>query len=383
MACIWNVKYRPFFTKVVKGEDYIMDAIYPKLTRSAGKVYIIGGIMLMLIGVGITFGVGHDLFHYLFIDEPDLFESKSSSYEEGEWFTCDNNILFDYFASDDSGRYYLTNTNDGEYFGFYVRNKDIDKAEQICDETYDYLDGKRDDLSDVYLSGKGYMVEMSTSEQRYLRDYIEASGYEVEDYNLIYLTYRLETPWGLIVDNEGENNLFYMIVGLVLFISGIIMIIYFLSGGYKKNIKKSIKSYGILEELLDRDMSTAKQIGDYFVGTEHLVSCNIPGTIVIPYNVFVWVYVQVTKTKHTVYGIIPAGTSTSYQLVIYDRNKRKQMLNLKSQEQGDEIIQEMYGRAPYFLRGFNDNFANAVTNNFQSMVNAVDERRQQVIGGGY
>ncbi len=360
-----------------------MNVIYSKLKKSAGKVYIIGGIMLMLIGVGITFGIGHDLFHYLFIDEPDLFESKSSSYEEGEWFTCDNNILFDYFASDDSGRYYLTNTNDGEYFGFYVRNKDLDKAEQICDETYDYLDGKRDDLSDVYLSGKGYMVEMSTSEQRYLRDYIEASGYEVEDYNLIYLTYRLETPWGLIVDNEGENNLFYMIVGLVLFISGIIMIIYFFSGGYKKNIKKSIKSYGILEELLDRDMSTAKQIGDYFVGTEHLVSCNIPGTIVIPYNVFVWVYVQVTKTKHTVYGIIPAGTTTSYQLVIYDRNKRKQMLNLKSQEQGDEIIQEMYGRAPYFLRGFNDKFANAVTNNFQSMVNAVDERRQQVIGGGY
>ena len=67
--------------------------------------------------------------------------------------------MFDYFASDDSGRYYLTNTNDGEYFGFYVRNKDLDKAEQICDETYDYLDGKRDDLSDVYLSGKGYMVE--------------------------------------------------------------------------------------------------------------------------------------------------------------------------------------------------------------------------------
>ena len=84
-----------------------MNVIYSKLKKSAGKVYIIGGIMLMLIGVGITCGIGHDLFHYLFIDEPDLFESKSSSYEEGEWFTCDNNILFDYFASDDSGRYYL------------------------------------------------------------------------------------------------------------------------------------------------------------------------------------------------------------------------------------------------------------------------------------
>jgi hypothetical protein len=352
-----------------------MKEIYSALRKSAAKVYILGGIIFVLLGVVILFGICQNLFKYIFFDAPDLFETPSSQYAAGKWYTCDNNILYDYYCSDGKGRYYVTSTNDGEYMGFYVYNKKTDIADQISDGTYDYLDGIEESLPPIYLSGKGYIQEMDSTERRYFEDFFEAGGNDISEYKFVYYNFKMVTPIDLILDDDGDNNLFYVIIAVIMFLCGLTMIIYFLCGGYKNPIKKSMKKYGILEDVLVQDLAGATRIENALIGNKHVLFFAFPGTMVIPYDSLVWAYVMITTTKHTTYGI-PTGTTKSYQFIMWDRNHKKNLINIKSDTVGHQILDEMYRRAPYFFTGFNNDLASATDHGkFNSMIAAVDERR--------
>ena len=352
-----------------------MKEIYSQMRKSAFKIFILGGILVTLIGFAVTFGICQNLFKYIFFDTPDLFETPSSEYEDGKWYSCDNNILYDYYCSDDKGRYYVTSTNDGEYMGFYVYNKKTDIADQISDGTYDYLDGIETELPALYLSGKGYLTEMSATEKRYFEDFFEAGGADLSEYRFCYYNFKIVTPADTILDDNGDNNLFYFIVGIVLILAGIYMIFHFFFGGYKKPIKRYMKKYGILEDSLERDMSTATHIANAYIGNNHVLFYAFPGSIVMPYNELIWAYVEITTTKHTTYGI-PTGTSKSYQFIMWSRDHKKNTVTIKDDDKGHQILDEMYKRAPYFFTGYNSDLANAADQgNFGSMVQAVDERR--------
>ena len=352
-----------------------MEKIYKEIKKSAFKIYILGGLFFLLLGLVLFWGINNKLFRYVFVSAPDLFETPSSQYADGKWFTCDNNILYDYYASDDDGRYYVTSTNDGEYMGFYVRNNKTDIADKISDGTYDYLDGIETELPPIYLSGKGYLKEMSATERRYFEDFFEAGGANLDDYTFTYYNFYMVTPMSLLVNDEGDNNIFYSIVSLIFFICGAVLIINFITGGYKRAIKKSMAQHGVLEDVLERDMAYATRIGNAYIGDKHVLFYAFPGTIVMPYDSLIWAYVMITTTKHTTYGI-PSGTTKSYSFTMWDRNHKKNMVSIKDEAIGHQILEEMYCRAPYFFTGYNDDLANATDKgNYSSMISAVDERR--------
>ena len=134
-----------------------------------------------------------------------------------------------------------------------------------------------------------------------------------------------------------------------------------------------------MEDALDRDMETAVAISNSYVGDKHLLVYTPPTSIIIPYSALVWAYVQVTTTKHTTYGI-PTGSSKSYALILWDRNRNKNQINVKNEETGHKILDEMYRRAPYFFSGFTNDLADATDNGrFNSLIQAVDERREHVL----
>ena len=63
-----------------------------------------------------------------------------------------------------------------------------------------------------------------------------------------------------------------------------------------------------------------------------------------------------------------------------DRNRNKNQINVKNEETGHKILDEMYRRAPYFFSGFTNDLADATDNGrFNSLIQAVDERREHVL----
>ena len=125
-----------------KGE-IIMKEIMGKITKRAAGLFIGGGLIVLIAGSILFFFCFPHLFGYLFKSKPDLFEASSQDYEEDAWFSCNNNILFDYYCSDNYGRYYITATNDGKYFGFYVRDKDVERRTALPNRPMQYMTEKQ------------------------------------------------------------------------------------------------------------------------------------------------------------------------------------------------------------------------------------------------
>ena len=119
-----------------------MNQIMKDIKKKMFKVLVLGGLGFFAGGLILIALTCPHLFPYFFAKAPNLFETSSSEFKEDNWYKCDNNVLLDYYCSDESGRYYITTTDDGEYMGFYVYNNKTDLADQITDATYDYLDGK-------------------------------------------------------------------------------------------------------------------------------------------------------------------------------------------------------------------------------------------------
>lgn len=359
--------------------EFKMNQIYSRIKKSSAGLFIGGGLAFLLIAALIFIFVCSTFFKYFFADAPDLFSVPSSSYSTGDWYTCNNNILFDYYCSDEDGRYYVTATNDLEYFGFYVYKKDFDLADRITDGSYKFMNMETDAPPAEFISAKGYLQPMDPSEKRYFKQFFEHDDVTADDFDMKFYTFKPMTPWRALTDDNGDNNLFYFIVAIALAISGIFCIIHFITGGYKKSLKKSISTYGILPELLENDMNHAVNIQNAYIGSEHVLFAQAAGSKVIPYNALIWAYVMITTTKHTTYGI-PTGTSKSYQLIFFDRNKRKIFFNVKDEAIGHQMLDAIFARAPYIFCGFSEELASATNNGrFDEMVRAVDERRSHTV----
>ena len=355
-----------------------MNQIMKDIKKKVFMVYVLGGLGFFVGGLLIMAVSCPHLFPYFFAKTPNLFETSSSEFKEDNWYKCDNNVLLDYYCSDESGRYYITTTDDGEYMGFYVYNNKTDLADQITDATYDYLDGKTDSLPSMSISGKGYLAKMEQSEERYFREFFEYDGKSIEDYKVCFYTFRLVTPWKIITDDNGHSD-FYVWLGMMLSVLGIVFIILFLTGQYKREMSKNMKNYGILPESLDQDMMRAYHEDIAYIGEKYVVFASTYGGFVIPYNCLIWAYVEITNTTHRTYGI-KTGTTKSYNIVIWDNNGKKNTVTIKDEERGHRIIDQIYARAPYFFRGYNDELANATDNGrFGDLLRAVDERRNEFI----
>lgn len=356
-----------------------MDTIYSKIKHKAIAVYIIGGMFALLFGFILLYYSNSEFFKYFFAKAPDLFQASSSEYKDSDWFSCNNNLLYGCFAENKHGKYYITSTNEGEYFGFYVYKSETELADSISEDTFDLLDGKTDEQSKNYLSGKGYFVDMDVSEEKYFNDYFNYGDNSASDYKLIYKVFYLTKPTNLIFSGHNGSDITMFILGACLFVGGIASIISFIAGGYKKGLKKSMLQYGILDEVLERDMQNFTSLYDKaFFGQEHILLVSHVGHV-IPYDQLVWAYYKVTNTKHTVYGVIPAGTTTSYQLVFYNRRHVNYEYQVNDELEAKDILEKLKSYAPYVLIGYSEEIANLANNGqYRQLINAVDEQKRKV-----
>ena len=347
-----------------------MDKIYKEIKKNSFKFHIGAGIGMILIGILAFFIDCPKLFPYFFYSKDKLSSLSSSEFEDGKWCTCDCNILFDYYAYNDDGRSYLAINQDGEYYGFFVNNNKTDVADEIADATYDFFDGKAP-LSSKSLKGKGYITEMDSKEKDY---FIEFFGDQFEEYHVKYYTFHMVTAWSLITNEGGFRVFMFMIIGVVLVVWGFYLIISYILGAPKKAFKKATEEYNVNMDLLENDMHFAKQIGKAYIGNNYTIFFSGTKVGIMPHDLLVWAYLRKIVTQNKTYGI-KTSTSTTYRLELWDRNKKMNNVDVKSEELANQILDEMHTQAPHFLLGYTQEIADAANGRYDELVAFVDDRK--------
>ncbi len=351
-----------------------MGEIRKKMRRKAFAGHIIGGLAVVLVSV-FLFAVWVSDFTDYFIFAKDLFKQNSRTIQTRTFYKCKNNYILDYYGSDDKGYYCIIpikGTDDTNTFmGFYVGQKDFDKVEQIMKETWKY--NENGTIPSTYLSYRGYVYDMTSTEREYFIDWFEEAKFQQEDIDkLCYKTF-VPVPAGEMVG----DYFFPVAICTILFLVGVWMVLSYLTGFYSRKVRKTVKERNLSGQQVEYDLSTGEHYKKVDIGKRYTMVYG--GTPQLFVNAdFVWAYLNIQRTRHMLYGVIHTGTSTTYTVNIISCDGEVHQIAVSSQQAGDEIVTGLGMAAPYMLIGYDEQLMHLKDNNFSEMLRIVDKRKQDL-----
>lgn len=186
------------------------------------------------------------------IKGPQDFSSLSLEELPDAYVNGDINVIIDVFAEyyeeNDDGteeitkNYYVIPFGEDKYIGLNVSKGDFPLANLICDETYEYLMGTRDDLTSK-IQVTGTVNKMNEETYGYYLDWFEKSQFlensTTEAIEAAALPYMLQVDYIGTLDSALIYTLLVCICLVLLY--AIIILIKGVTGAYLSRVKKYIK----------------------------------------------------------------------------------------------------------------------------------------------
>ena len=284
-----------------------MEELKKKLKSHARRTYIpmiIAAAICSLLGLSILGGALITRMN----EFKELNDYTEYQLQTGDYYKLsDFNIILDWFAEDDDGKYYLIlRESDSKWMGLYLKSSaDKKTAEKIIEDNDRYLNDETDSLSDSSISVKGRLRNMDSDEKQYFQEYLEASGYsstelyEVADFRTL---------------DTSDTNSGMLIAGIL--ISAACLIWLFMSlrnllgDGYVKKVQAKISERGMNPDHVAASLANCKSFKNIDLTSMFAVLYGMDAEL-IPYDELVWVYAQVHTTVHKLYGIIPTRVTTT------------------------------------------------------------------------
>jgi hypothetical protein len=334
--------------------------MFEELKKQSRKS-VLGRICLGAIIIVVLLVISFTSIQKLIQGPKDLY-SLSANELPDEYITGDINVIIDifaeYYVENDDGTedvtdsYYIIPVGEEEYIALEIKEENFEIANQIYNETYDYLMGYREDLS-TYMTIEGSINEMSDEIYEYYEDWFYESG--ILDNPTPEEIDRFALPYVIQIDYVGgfESTTVYLMIagmGLVL-LYAIVITLKLLTGAYIAPIKKFIQrnQTELNEERLEVNYQNAVpvetlRIGQnltfYFKGSKANVKKN---------EDLIWAYLE--EVTHRVYGI-KSGVSKS--LVIYDKDKKKVTIPMKKKENVISALTAFAQVNPHMVIGFSE-----------------------------
>ena len=339
-----------------------------KMRKANMPMCILGGLFLAIAGFAVCFFLYRDMqgfknpVDYVFAVGTD--ELKKYTY-----YNVDNELIYGAYASDDKGKYYITSSYDSAgnyvYLGYFVENSLIPQADAVMQNLIDNEEITEENA--IYVTGVGKIEDMEPKERRYFSEYLTIAGVSTSE--MCFKTIHLIT-------NSGSRKVgmtISAIVALALLFCGVLLLMRFITGGYKKDFNKCLAKYGIYEEGLNADLEGGEDIPDVLFGKRYMLAYGLP-SFIIPYDKILWAYEHVETTKHKLYGLVTIGTSKNYKLVVYSTDGTQYSTAIKKDNLVTRIINRIHDNAPYAFIGYNDLLADRLKENFSSVYTEYSER---------
>lgn len=302
--------------------------------KSKAMKAIILRIMLSLAAIGIIALIFAPAILKMFMGAKDLnsipLDSLENTYAQGDIYNNYGNFFYIYEV-DNSGRekdtanYYIIPIGDEEYCAMVLEN-DFATAEQIYNETYDYIYGNIDVIT-TSLSVKGTFEKMDKDIYTAYIGFFKESGFTQEEMD------RLALPYVLVVNKvDGFDTVTLYIALAVMAIALITIIINLVNGLTGRplvNVKKVIEEEGSAngEEKLEKDYQNGFRVKNLCIGQKYTFFTMGAKAYVLNNRDIVWAYLQ--NVTQRVYGI---KTATHRSLIIYDILKKKYIIPIRKEK---------------------------------------------------
>jgi hypothetical protein len=345
--------------------------------RAIGRVVLVTAALVMVL----IFFIGDFIRG---IKGPKDLYSLSPDEIPGAYVTGEVNAMIDVFAeyytyNDDGSTnstelYYIIPVGEEEYAALEIKPEDFDLAEQIYDDTYDYLSGNIDELS-ASIKITGTFQDMEPELKQYFTETIADSYYfyDFTDEDIDKLIYPYVLKNDMIGENEPVTLYIIMALAAVLFIYIIIVLIKMLTGAYLSSIRKYIANNdaSISQERIEADYDRAVKVESLRIGETWTYYLDGIKPMIIKNSDIVWAYQEIVTHKR---NGIKVGTTKS--VILYTRNKNKITLTMKKID-NIELTLETYARQhSHIVMGYSETLKATFKKDFEGFLNLANRQNE-------
>ena len=257
---------------------------------------------------------------------------------------------------------YLIDADDTYYMGLRAGTDYIDATEALLQASYNYYDGLDDgtELAKYKIEVTGLMQKMPEESLDLYHEYVGYDELETSK-QILFLPYYLEI--GMKSRVELPVAIIFVVFGLVLAGFGIFALIKAISGKNQKELNDYINNSGSPEaakERIERFLTNAPSIHGLQCDNEFI--CGASGAAIVfgETDKLVWAYSHTRVGKYN---------SKTYDVRLVFTDGKLQIFNVKKEEEGIAILQQLNLLCPKAIIGFSDELEKMYKKNFPGFLN--------------
>lgn len=145
-------------------------------------------------------------------------------------------------------QYYIIWLDDDSMIALAANGKDTKELDRILDETWDYIDNKKAELTKDPITLKGKLVNMTLDEKKYFQESLDYLGVSQNDRDIHY--YKIDCT---------DSQFFLIIMVVVLCGLGLLLIILFVN--HRKAMRRAIEAADLG---FDKPLSEAERLSGFY-----------------------------------------------------------------------------------------------------------------------
>ncbi len=242
-----------------------------------------------------------------------------------------------------TARYYLVDFDDETYYmALCVHQEDLPEAEAMMDACNDYMNYVTDDPPSP-LHVKGTVRAMDEDELSYYYDAVDSDPEITEAMLPVCL------DMGRVRGLSGPTVVLYLLITLACLAAGVYPLVKACTGGYQKQVRKTLEASGSLEMEAERAAvfyDGTEPVSGFRLGKEFVFFQIGPSSILLrPWDI-AWAY---QSTTHHRRGVIPTGTT--YSVVLRLMNGKSYDVSM-SEDAVKSLLQAMETALPGTVLGY-------------------------------
>lgn len=277
------------------------------------------------------------------------------------------------YAEDDNGAYYVIPVGEDEYMGVYLEKKYEDRAWQIVQDTVDYVNGKREDISSYRIPTSGMIYSMDSVERQYFHEWFTDTGYmDAEDVSL----YTVDYTYAVIPFDEWNNSndiTCYVFTGICL-AAALFLFFWIVTGRDVAGVKKTIRQNNWNKDEIEADVLSGFDKKSVIVGRKYMLQYSGMKWHLHPIRDVIWAYQFTHTTEHRLYGVIKTGTTVAYSVQFYLRNGKMKAVSVKSEQEAQEILEFFVRTQPHIIVGYSDELKALCQRDFNQLIQLSNEK---------
>ncbi len=337
-------------------------SVFKKIKRDNLVMHFVGGIALIVIAIILAFVLIPKTTKYL-LAQKNVFAVPSNNYKIDQFYRGKTYCLYDWFAENDEGRFYIApvENKDGDenYLIVFIPKTYANKADRIIEQTYDYIDsGDESDLKES-INCRGYMSEISTKTNQYLEEYFDMVGAPGATKLLVCKYMFVMVPMQKVLLSE---SLLYIILSVALIVGGIALFLTGFTKGYLKKLKEKLARENMTVEDLEKEFSPAlHQFKQVYVSNKHAISA-VASPVLLTIEDVVWIYPSKTNQ---------VNSAPIYRSVFFTRYHECIQYQFKDEATSEALCRAVHELHPKALYGYVIENTTMYYNNFQGLVDQI------------